>query len=88
MNETRHTESRACKHGEVGCGQYYDCGRCAREKRAAAYQRLTHAQKLYDEHVDPLRAYHTQFEPGCSCHICAPCSFCTREAVTDEVVPK
>lgn len=26
--------STTCKHGERGCGQYYDCGNCAREKRA------------------------------------------------------
>lgn len=68
-----------CKHGEVGCGQYYDCGLCAREKRARAYRNLTPAQKAYDRHVDPMGAYHTDFEAGCSCHLNAPCSYCTRE---------
>lgn len=74
---------RKCKHGEVGCGQMYDCGRCAREKRARAYQRLTPEQKAYDRYVDPANAYHTDFEAGCSCHINAPCSHCTRE-INDE----
>ena len=71
-----------CKHGEAGCGQYYDCGKCAREKRANAYRRLTPEQKAYDSMVDPLGAYHTDFPQGCSCHICAPCSFCV--AMTEE----
>jgi len=71
-----------CKHGEVGCGQYYDCGKCAREKRANAYRRLTPEQKAYDRMVDPLGAYHTDFPQGCSCHVCAPCSFCV--AMTEE----
>jgi hypothetical protein len=79
-----HTESRACKYGEGGCGQYYDCGRCAREKRARAYQRLTYKQRAYDQRVDPMGAYHTDFEDGCSCHISAPCSFCTRDVLSDE----
>jgi len=74
--------SPLCKHGEAGCGQYYDCGKCAREKRAAAYKRLTPEQKAYDRVVDPLGAYHTDFQQGCSCHICAPCSFCV--SMTEE----
>lgn len=68
-----------CKHGEVDCGVHYDCGRCASEKRARAYQRLTHAQKLYDQHVDPAGWYHTDFPQGCSCHISAPCGYCVRD---------
>ena len=68
--------SGCCKHGEAGCGQYYHCGKCARERRAQAYLRLTPAQKAYDRHVDPAGAYHTDFPSGCSCHIDAPCSFC------------
>jgi len=66
-----------CKHGFENCGAYYDCGLCAREKRAASYKCLTKAQKAYDRYVDPLGAYHTDFPQGCSCHICAPCSVCT-----------
>lgn len=73
---TREESSRTCKHGEVGCGQYYDCGKCARESRARAYLNLTDEQKAYDRFVDPQCAYHTDFPSGCSCHICAPCSFC------------
>lgn len=72
--------STACKHGEVGCGVYYDCGLCAREKRARAYQRLTPTQKAYDRYVDPVGAYHTDFDTGCSCHICAPCGHCVSES--------
>lgn len=74
--------SPLCKHGEPGCGQHYDCGKCAREKRAAAYRRLTPERKAYDRMVDPLGAYHTDFPQGCSCHICAPCSFCV--SMTEE----
>ena len=73
----------ACKHGEVGCGQFYDCGLCARERRARAYRMLTPAQRAYDQYVDPAGAYHTDFPSGCSCHLSAPCSFCTRE-IEDE----
>lgn len=73
----------ACKHGEVGCGQYYDCGRCARQRRAKAYGNLTQAQKDYDNFVDPSRAYHNDFPSGCSCHRCAPCSYCTSQPNED-----
>ena len=73
----------ACKHGEVGCGQFYDCWLCTLEKRALAYRKLTPAQRAYDQHVDPAGAYHTEFPSGCSCHLSAPCSFCTRE-IEDE----
>lgn len=77
--------SNACKYGEVGCGTQYDCGRCARESRARAYRNLTPEQKAYDRYVDPAGAYHTDFEPGCSCHISAPCSFCVNDSQSDEV---
>lgn len=87
---TRSVEgNRACKHGEVGCGQYYDCGNCAREKRARAYRNLTPEQKAYDQHVDPAGWYHTDFPAGCSCHTCAPCSFCVEgkgDVLSDEPV--
>lgn len=66
----------ACKHGEVGCGQFYHCGRCKRERMARAYQRMTPEQKAYDSHVDPAGAYHVDFPSGCSCHLSAPCSYC------------
>ena len=68
-----------CKHGEVDCGVHYDCGKCARQKRAAAYRRLTPAQKAYDDYVDPIGAYHENFPSGCSCHINPPCGYCTRD---------
>lgn len=80
-------ESRACKHGEVGCGQFYDCGKCARQKRAAVYRTLTEAQKAYDRHVDPAGAYHTDFDSGCSCHLNAPCSYCTTRYESEDDQP-
>lgn len=69
-------ESKCCKHGEANCGQYYHCDKCTRERRAAAYRRLTPAEKAYDRYVDPVGAYHTDFPSECSCHISAPCSYC------------
>jgi hypothetical protein len=75
-----------CKHGELWCGVHYDCGKCRREKMAQAYRRLTPAQKAYDRYVDPVGAYHTEFPSGCSCHIDAPCSFCTREILDHQIV--
>lgn len=71
-----------CEFGEKGCGEYFDCGQCARKKRAAAYKRLTPEQKAYDRYVDPLGAYHTDFPADCSCHIRPPCSVC--EGRTEE----
>lgn len=82
QERTVRRSSPLCKHGEAGCGQNYDCGKCARERRAAAYRRLTPEQKAYDSMVDPFGAYHTDFPQGCSCHICAPCSFCV--SMTEE----
>ena len=69
--------TKSCKNGERGCGEYYDCEKCAIEKRAEAYRNLTEEQKAYDRYVDPLGFYHTDFPSGCSCHISAPCSFCS-----------
>lgn len=69
-----------CKHGEVGCGTHYYCGKCADERRRIAYKSLTPKQKAYDNTVDPLNAYHTDYDresSGCSCHINPPCSYCT-----------
>ena len=57
----------------------YTCGPCRRKERARAYRRLTPAEKAYDRHVDPLGAYHDDFPGGCSCHISAPCSYCSRD---------
>ena len=65
-----------CQHGREGCGEYFDCGLCARKHRAQAYRELTATQKAYDRYVDPLCAYHTDFPSGCTCHIFPPCSFC------------
>lgn len=71
--------SRKCKHGESGCGIYFDCWKCDREYKAAAYRRLTEKEKAYDRRVDPFGYYHEDFPSCCSCHICAPCSYCVRD---------
>lgn len=77
MNEEK--PNIMCKYGDNNCGVYYYCDKCEREARALAYKRLTPQQKAYDKMVDPLGAYHEDFDYGCSCHISAPCSYCTRE---------
>jgi ribosomal protein L37AE/L43A len=67
-----------CQFGDLACGQgYWDCGKCRTKRRARAYRNLTAEQKAYDQYVDPMGAYHTDFPVGCSCHINPPCSFCT-----------
>ncbi len=71
-----------CKHGDNFCPDNWFCGKCESEMNKAAYAKLTPQQKAYDNYVDPKGAYHTDYdrEPECcSCHICAPCSFCTRD---------
>lgn len=76
--------SEACKNGNLSCGQgYWDCGKCTEEYNRRAYARLTPAQKAYDNMVDPLGAYHTDYDrmpESCSCHINPPCSYCTSSA--------
>lgn len=78
---------KPCKNGDLSCGAgYWDCGKCEDEMRRAAYKRLTPAQKAYDNFVDPLGAYHTDYdrEPqGCSCHISPPCSYCVNHSDDD-----
>jgi len=71
---------KPCKHGDLACGSgYWDCGKCSDEYNRAAYKRLTTEEKAYDDMVDPLGNYHTNYvdPPGCcSCHIGAPCNYC------------
>lgn len=78
-----------CKHGEVDCGRYYDCGKCLYEKRKRIWNSMTQEQRNYDNFVDPMGQYTSglsistapryedETPQGCSCHICAPCSYCT-----------
>jgi hypothetical protein len=72
--------NKPCKHGDLACGSgYWDCGKCAYEHRRAAWNNLTPQQRAYDNMVDPLGAYHTDFsveDRGCSCHISPPCNYC------------
>lgn len=72
----------ACKHGEVGCGVYYDCGKCSWARKKEIWRKMTPKQRAYDAYVAPALASALNneawaFEPqGCSCHINPPCSFC------------
>lgn len=80
---------KPCKNGDLACGSgYWDCGKCAYEYRRAAYARLTPAQKAYDNMVDPLGAYHTDFDrhaaEGCSCHINPPCNYCINKGEDEQ----
>ena len=87
--ETTCEAPKSCNNGDLACGQgYWDCGKCSDARSRAAYARLTPAQKAYDNYVDPLGAYHTDYdradaysrEPdSCSCHISPPCSFCVEK---------
>jgi hypothetical protein len=83
-------QTKPCKNGDLACGQgHWYCGRCKDESRRAAYKRLTPAQKAYDNYVDPLGAYHTDYdrEPqGCSCHISPPCSYCVNHSDDEDEV--
>jgi len=78
---------KPCKHGDLACGSgYWDCGKCQDEMRRAAYKRLTLEQKAYDNMVDPLGAYHADYDretEGCSCHINPPCSYCVNQSDPD-----
>ena len=75
---------KPCKNGDLSCGAgYWYCGKCEDDAYRAAYKRLTPAQKAYDNMVDPLGAYHTDYdrEPqGCSCHISPPCNYCVNKS--------
>lgn len=74
---------KPCKHGDLACGSgYWDCSKCKNEMRRAAYKRLTPEEKAYDNMVDPLNVYHTDYDQelkGCSCHISPPCSYCVSQ---------
>jgi len=78
-----------CKHGDSACGVYWTCGKCSAEDNKRAWARLTPAQKAYDNHVDPLGAYHTDYDAvgyddgSCSCHINPPCSYCVNQPDPD-----
>ena len=76
---------KPCKNGDLSCGRgLWYCGKCEDESRRAAYKRLTAEEKAYDDYVDPLGAYHTNYTEGCSCHISPPCSYCVGKDENDE----
>jgi len=75
--------NRKCKHGDSACGVYWTCGKCSDEENRAAYARLTPKEKAYDNMVDPLGWYHTDYDreaTGCSCHINPPCQWCVENS--------
>jgi len=45
---------------------------------------LASADREYDRFVTRGRDYEDDERTGCSCHLSAPCSFCTRDADTDD----
>ena len=73
-----------CPYGAAGCGETHDCPRCELSFKAKAYKSLTAAEKAYDNQVDPLGFYHTEFPTGCSCHSLAPCQYCTRDTLSPQ----
>lgn len=80
MKHFCHSGNKSCQEG------YWYCGKCERASMAAAYKRMTPAQKAYDRYVDPLNAYHTDFPQGCSCHISPPRNVCLN--MTEEDLEK
>jgi hypothetical protein len=82
------TVKKPCSNGDLACGSgYWYCGKCEDQARRAAYKKMTPAQKAYDNMVDPLMAYHTDYdrEPqGCSCHISPPCNYCVNKSEEEE----
>ena len=59
------------------------CGECTRKLRSKIWKNMSEKRKNYDRHFAPEQSAELDegpFEPeGCSCHIDAPCSFCTGE---------
>ena len=82
------TMGKPCKNGDLACGSgYWDCGKCRDELHRAIHRQLTPEQKAYDNMVDPLGAYHTDYdrEPTCcSCHINPPCGYCVNHSDDEE----
>ena len=84
--------AKVCKHGEVGCGEYYDCGRCSWERKKRIWREMSPERRAYDRHFAPALASALDkeaydYEPqGCSCHISPPCGFCCSD-VDDEPAP-
>ncbi len=69
-----------CKHGNQSCGVHWTCGTCQQERDQAAWLRLTPAQREYDKYVtSPSYGRDDYALEGCSCHLSAPCSYCTRD---------
>ena len=82
--------NKPCKNGNLACGEgLWDCGKCKEQYRREAYSRLTPEEKAYDNMVDPLGYYHTDYDrfyggEGCSCHISPPCAYCVCNGEEDE----
>lgn len=72
---------------------YYDCGFCTGIRRQRIWNAMSPERKAYDRHVDPANSAVLdsgvgvnldRYERGCSCHICAPCSWCCEQPDPDE----
>ncbi len=72
---------------------HYDCGFCRGIKRQRIWNGMTPQQRAYDRYVDPVNSGVLdsgrdvdldRYERGCSCHISAPCSFCTDQSEDDD----
>ena len=65
------------------CGDGYYCDYCTRRIRVEAWKNATPASRSYDRQMEPGMAHALdQIPQGCSCHISAPCGYCT--SLTEE----
>jgi hypothetical protein len=67
---------------------HYECGFCRGIKRQRIWNQMSAKDRAYDRYVDPAnsavldsgqRVDLDLYERGCTCHLCAPCSFCTSQ---------
>ena len=67
---------------------HYECWNCRKTELEAIEKNLTPAQREYDRlAMNGWRRDDDDYEAECcSCHINAPCGFCTREIEEDEVL--
>lgn len=82
------------------CGcvtDHYECGRCRGINRQRIWRTMTPEAKAYDRMVDPANSAVLDrdryadldlYERGCTCHLCAPCSWCLDQPDPDAIQPK
>jgi hypothetical protein len=68
---------------------HYECGFCRGIKRQRIWNQMSAKDRAYDRYVDPANSSVldagmsvdlAEYERGCSCHLSAPCSFCTSQS--------